>query len=59
MDELKGKTVYVVCSFDANDVLSDYRIFADKDEARTEERKADKREKRYGGHAYIDTVTIK
>jgi hypothetical protein len=58
MMELEGQTVYVVCSFDSNDALSDYKIFADKGEALKYEAKADKREKRYGGHAYTDTVTI-
>jgi len=56
--ELKGQTVYVVNSFDRYDALSDYRIFADHAEAIKYEAEADKREKRYGGHAYTDTVTI-
>lgn len=56
--ELKGQTVYVVCSFDSNDVLSDYKIFADAADAEKYQATADKREKRYGGHAYIDTTTL-
>jgi hypothetical protein len=56
--ELKGQTVYVVCSFDNRDALADYKIFADKAEALKYEAKADKRERRHGGYAYIDTTTI-
>ena len=56
--ELKGQTVYVVNSFDKDDAISDYRVFADKNEALKYEAKANKREKQFGGHAYTDTVTI-
>jgi hypothetical protein len=56
--EFKGQVVHVVYSFDTNDVLTDLRIFADKHEARDYEIKANKREKRYGGHAYTEPVTV-
>jgi hypothetical protein len=56
--ELKGQKVYVVCSFNSEDALSDYKIFADPVEAEKYQAKAHKREQRYGGHAYIDTTTI-
>jgi hypothetical protein len=58
MMELKGQTVYVVNSFDSDDALLDYKIFADESEALKYKIKADKRERQYGGHAYFDTTTI-
>jgi hypothetical protein len=55
---LRGQTVYLVCSYDQNDVLCDFKIFADHAEALRYETEADKKERRHGGHAYTDTTTI-
>jgi hypothetical protein len=51
--ELKGQTVYVVNTFNRDDILQGYRIFADRADA------VNRKGEKYGDYAYVESSTIK
>jgi hypothetical protein len=57
--ELKGQTVYVVNTFNRDDILQGYRIFADRADAVKYANAENRKGEKYGDYAYVESSTIK
>lgn len=56
--ELKGQTVYVVNTFNREDIAQGYQIFANKADALKAEKAANLKGKKYGDYAYTEPAVI-
>lgn len=59
MSNIKGQTVYVVTEFNREDIVQEFVLYADKNEADKAAGKANHRAKQYGGYAYAEETTIR
>jgi hypothetical protein len=58
MMELKGQTVYVVNTFNRDDIAQGYQIFATRLDAEKAEKEANRKGKKYGDYAYTEPSVI-
>jgi hypothetical protein len=58
MMELKGQTVYVVNTFNREDIAQGYQIFAHPTDAAKAEKAANLKGKKYGDYAYTEPAVI-
>jgi hypothetical protein len=56
--ELKGQTVYVVNTFNRDDIAQGYQIFANKADALKAEKATNLKGKKYGDYAYTESSVI-
>lgn len=56
--ELKGQTVYVVNTFNRDDIAQGYQIFASRADAEKAEKAANRKGKQYGDYAYTESFVI-